>query len=192
VLSLKTPPGEKAPTIAPPVITRPPGEGDLASYIEAKRRARADAAAPAPTPASPAVTANTPPAEDDNARSKRIVAENLAPQRTITFGYDPSKSGGIFKLERVGYDDAEFTFFGWNKDINRNTKQLIEVRRGNNSDIRIAVVRRMIQIIREHEQGDFLWESRRLRRELTLSARPRDNAGLEEFMLREFFADPRQ
>ena len=87
----------------------------------------------------------------------------------------------------MGYDDAEFMFYGWNRDIRRNTTQLIEVRRGNNSDIRIAVVRRIIAIIREYEQEEFLWESKRLGRNLTLSARAKDNAGLEAFMMREFF-----
>ena len=92
----------------------------------------------------------------------------------------------------MGYDYAEFVFYGWNKDINRDTMQHIEVRKGNASDIRVAVVRRMIAIIREHEQEDFVWESQRLNRNVTLSARSRDNAGLEEFMLREFFEDPRR
>ena len=97
----------------------------------------------------------------------------------------------MFQVQRMGYDDAEFFFFGWNKEIRRNTKQMIEVRKGNNSDIRIAVVRKMISIIREYEREDFLWESYRLGRALTLSARARDNAGLEEFMLLEFFSNPR-
>jgi hypothetical protein len=50
----------------------------------------------------------------------------------------------------------------------------------------------MIAIIREYEREDFLWESHRLGRSLMLSARAKDNAGLEEFMIREFFEDPRQ
>jgi hypothetical protein len=65
-------------------------------------------------------------------------------------------------------------FYGWNKNVERNTAQLIEVRRGVNSDIRIAVVRRMIAIIREHEHEDFIWESKRLGRNVSLSARARD------------------
>jgi hypothetical protein len=93
---------------------------------------------------------------------------------------------------RLGYNDAEFLFFGWNREIRRNTKQLIEVKKGNNADTRIAVVRKMIAIIREYEQEDFFWESQRLGRNLTLSARARDNAGLEEFLMREFFDDPRR
>ena len=36
------------------------------------------------------------------------------------------------------------------------------------------------------------WVSQRLGRNITLSARPRDNAELEDFMMQEFFADPRR
>ena len=80
-------------------------------------------------------------------------------------------------------------FYGRNNDINRNTKQLVVVRRDGNSNIQIAVVRKMIALIRENTQEDFLWVSQRLGRSITLSARARDNAGLEEFMMRDFFPD---
>ena len=69
------------------------------------------------------------------------------------------------------------------------SKQVIEVRKGDNPDIRIAVIRRMIVIIREHETEDFSWESHRLGREVRLSARASDTAGLEAFMMREFDFD---
>jgi hypothetical protein len=177
-------PARTAPSV-PPTPARPAAEGDLSSYIEARRRARAEAQ----PDASPGSVSNAPPAEDDNARSNRIAAANLGSQRKMTFGYDPNRGGGTFQIQRIGYDDAEFLFYGWNREIRRYTKQLIEVRKGSNSDIRIAVVRKMIAIIREYEQGDFLWESRRLGRDLMLSARPRDNAGLEDFMMREFFTE---
>jgi hypothetical protein len=184
-------PPPAAPSVTAPTPARPPGDGDLASHIEARRRARAEPV-PAPPPALfPDSVAIAPPAEDDHARANRLAAANLALRNRPTFGYDPAKSGGIFQIMRMGYEDAEFIFFGWNKEIRRNTAQQIEVRKGSNSDIRIAVVRRMIAIIREYEQEDFLWESRRLNRNLMLSARARDNAGLEEFMMREFFDDPR-
>lgn len=178
VIALKQP-TPAAPTLPPPVPvpqSRPAVEGDMASYIEARRRARG-AATPTPQP----------PVEDDDARRQRIIAGNLGSTRERTFGYDPRQGGGMFQIQSLSSDHAEFLFYGWNKDINRNTKQLIEVRRGNNSDIRIAVVRRMIAIIRENTQEDFLWMSHRLGRSLMLSAHPRDNAGLEQFMLGEFF-----
>ena len=71
--------------------------------------------------------------------------------------------------------------------------QIIEVRKGNNPDIRIAVVRKIIEIIRAHEPGDFVWVSRRNTRGVALSARLADNAALEDYMMREFFnGDQRQ
>lgn len=184
VIALKQPqPDMPSPApVAPPVPAPQPApraiEGDMASYIEARRRARGDSA---PTPPSAG--------DEAAARTDRIIAGNLGSQRDRTFGYDPRQGGGMFQIERMSVDYAEFIFYGWSKDIGRNTKQLIEVRKGNDSDIRLAVVRRMIAIIRENTQEDFLWVSQRLGRSLMLSAHPRDNAGLEEFMMREFFYD---
>ena len=134
---------------------------------------------------------NSAPSESDAARRDRIVAANLASLNAPTFGTEPKNSGGIFQIRRLGYDDAEFTFFGWSKDIRRRTSQKFEVRKGDNSDIRVAVVRRIIEIIRDYEQEDFSWNSQRLGRVIVLSARPSDNAGLEEFMMQEFFSTPR-
>lgn len=180
VIAMKKPapdPQAQAPaTVTPPAPPKPAPEGDLSSYIEARRRARGDA-----PPATPG--------DDADARSKSIVAGNLGSPRERSFGYDPRQGGGMFRIERIGTDYAEFHFFGWNNQISRNTKQLIEVRKGENSDIRIAVVRKMIAIIRETAQEDFVWVSTRLQRSLTLSARAKDNAGLEEFMMREFFPE---
>ena len=72
--------------------------------------------------------------------------------------------------------------------LGRKTPQLIEVRKGNNADMRIAVVRRMIAIIRDFEKEDFNWESPR-RGHVVLSARLSDNAGLEDYLMHEFFDD---
>lgn len=175
-----------APPVAPPVAApappRPPAETDLASYIEARRRARGD----------PPTQSTTPPSETESERKDRIIAANLASNQQKTFGYDPKTGGGLFQLKRVGYEDAEFYFTGWDKDISRRAKQLIEVRRGTNSDIRLAIVRKMISIVRDEVQGDFNWKSERLGREVVMSARPADNAVLEEFLMQEFFSDPRR
>jgi len=168
-------PPPDAPAVAAPAPT--PVEGDFSSYLEARRRARG---------AAPDGGLSMPSAEDERERHNRTVTANLGLDRTPTFGPD-RKGGGIFQIERMGYDAAEFYFFGWNTDIRRNSKQLIEVRKGDNPDIRIAVVRRMIEIIRDREPGDFVWVSQRLGRNVNLSARQSDNAGLEDFMMQEFF-----
>ena len=185
----EAPPQQRAAPVPAPSPPRAVPDSDFASYVEARRRARGETAPPAAPAEAPA---GAPAAEDPNARANRIAAANLGLDRTPSFGSARQPGGGIFGIERLTYDYAEFVFYGWNKDIRRNTTQRIEVRKGNNADIRIAVVRRMIVIIREHEQGDFVWESLRLGRNVTLSARTRDNAGLEEFMMREFFGDDRR
>ncbi len=187
---------QSAPDSAPPATVQsaaapPPAPvasgSDLSSYIEARRRSRG---APPPS-AAQGNASNAPPAEADIERRNRIVAANLASNPTPTFGYDPRSGGGIFQITRIGSSEAEFIFNGWNKDIGRNIKQRIEVRIGDNADIRIAIARRIIAIIRESETGDFSFLSLRLGYRTTLSARPADNAELEDFMMREFFPGAR-
>jgi outer membrane biosynthesis protein TonB len=168
------------PPPPPPVAAAPPAPapaGDLASFIAAKRLARGETAAST--------------ADDEKERYNRNIAANLPTAATGTAGRDRKNGGGIFEIKRLAYDDAVFEFYGWNKDVGQRTPQSFEVRKGNNPDMRIAVVRRMIVIIREHEKEEFVWESRRLGRNVTLSARVSDTAGLEEFMMHEFFDDAR-
>jgi hypothetical protein len=144
-----TPPMMTVPRPAPDLSQRPPAvaeaaptpptpaaEPDLASYVEARRRARGETA-----PAAQA-SSSTPPTEDENERRNRIIAANIGMNAKPTYGTDPKNGGGLFQMKSMDFAEAEFYFFGWNKDISRNAKQLIEVRRGENSDIRIAVVRR--------------------------------------------------
>jgi hypothetical protein len=169
--------------VPPPVVTAPatpappppPMTGDLATYIEQRRRARGE------TGDAPANV------DSESARRDRAIAQNLASLSTQSFGEVPRNGGGTFQIRRLDYDDAQFTFYGWSKDINRRTFQVIDVRKGTNENISIAVVRKIISIIREYEPGDFRWHSIRLARDLTLSARPEDNADLERFMMQEFF-----
>jgi hypothetical protein len=175
--SATAPPSAPRVDVAPSLI-RIPSAGDLASYIEARRLARGDPAPPSQS------------AADEKSRTNQIASANLA-QQQLAFGYDPSRSGGIFEVRRMGYSEAELMFFGWNKEVRHRTAQLIEVKKGDVSDIRLAIVRRMIVIVRQFEQADFEWTSQRLGRDVTLSARARDTAGLEDFLMQEFFHDQR-
>jgi hypothetical protein len=172
-----------APVEAAPTPPQPASATDLAAYIESQRRARGE------RPSASDGASDSKKAEDENERQNKIIAANLGLNTRPSFGRDAKNGGGIFQVKTIEYSYAEFYFFGWDKDIGRNAKQVIEVRKGDNSDIRIAIVRRMIAIVREHEQGDFLWESHRLGRQLTLSARAGDNTELEAFMMKEFFFD---
>lgn len=170
------------PAVKPPPMPVAPAQ-DLASYVEARRRARGEAPAATGAPSASA--------ESDIARRDRIVAANLGLDRTPSFGTDARNAGGLFQITELGYDDARFYFLGFDKAIGRNARQLIEVRKGAEPDIRVAIVRRMIAIIRESINGDFVWMSQRQGRGITLSSRPEDNAGLEDFILRDIFPDAR-
>jgi hypothetical protein len=172
-----------APAAAPPVPASRPAQPDLMAYVEAQRRARAD-------PTQPQESAPAAPRDSERERANRTAAANLATGRQVVFGYDPNRSGGVFQVERLTSDYAEFTFAGWNSDVRRRTKQTIEVRKGSHPDIRVAVVRSMIDVIRRYEPVEFTWDSHRLGRTLTLSSRVQDSAGLEEFMMAEFFTTP--
>ena len=191
VLAAPASPAPPAPPVEPPKAApappRPPQETDLAAYIESRRRARGETT----TSSGDGSTANAPPAETEIERRNRIVAANLGGNERPTFGTEARGGGGIFQIRRIGYLDAEFVFNGWSKDIKRQTKQVIEVRRGDAPDIRVAMIRRMIAIIRETQDGDFVWLSNR-RGQLTMSARPADNDKLEAFLMDEFFGDPQR
>ena len=181
VLALERP----APSaIKPPETARPAPSGDFASYVAARRNAREPSPSPAPPP-----TARI---ETEQERINREAAERLGLTRAPTFGSEKERGGGVFQVQRMGMDDAEFFFYGWNKAIRRNARQMIAVRREGNPTIEIAVVRKMISIIREYAKDDFTWESQRLGRDVQLSARLSDNAGLEEFMMQEFFSHVRK
>ena len=180
VMALETP-SPASPPVAPAAEPAKPPAEDLAAMIAARRRARGEIVAVAPQP----------PAETEQERHNRQVAESLGLNRTPTFGTNPDRGGGVFQIRSKSLDYADFAFFGWNKAVGRNTLQRIEVARGNNPNIEIAVVRRIIEIIRDHATGDFQWESPRTGRMVTLSARASDTAELEAFMIREFFPEMR-
>ena len=165
----------EVPRPEPPKAATPPTETDLSAYIAARRRERGEG--------PPQQSAE----ERENARRDQVVAANLA---SINAAYGTGvqqHSGGIFSIVRLGDSDGEFTFYGWNSKIHGRLTQRIQVQRGSEPNVRTAMIRRMIAIIRQYEQEDFVWESRRLGREVTLSARAEDNGALETFLMAEFF-----
>jgi hypothetical protein len=90
----------------------------------------------------------------------------------------------------VGQRSAEFAFNGWKTETGRKWREVIEVDAGVGGDIELAIVRRMIVLIREHYTGDFRWESHKQGRVVILSAAPQYNQELEDYMRREFFGTP--
>ena len=156
-----------APTPAPTPTTPPV---DMLAMIEARRAARRSSE-------GRGGGTQGPPAEDAATR-------NL---RTLTGG---EGVGGVFEILRKGVRTGQFAFNGFKPDARSKWREVIEVDAGAGGDIELAMVRRMIELIRQHYSGDFRWDSHRLGRVVTLSARPEDQPGLEDFMMKEFFSTP--
>ncbi|HEX2826845.1 MAG TPA: hypothetical protein VHP37_10900 [Burkholderiales bacterium] len=185
-------PAEAPVRVAPPPPPAAVPREDFAAALEARRRARGETMSPAPPPGpAAAVAPPAPPAESANERANRLAALNLGTGNKPTYGKRPP-GGGVFQIETRSYDYARYAFYGWNRDIRRDALQTIEVRKGNAPDIRVAIVRSMIDVIRrDYDEQDFTWESRS-GRIVTLSARRRDQAGLEAYLISEFFPDDRR
>ena len=122
------------------------------------------------------------PPADDNAVARANIAELMQQQSR-----GRNESGGVFQITYKGVRSAEFVFRGWDLRRRTNSRQLILVDAGPNVDIETAIVRRMIELIRLYEKGDFQWNSPRIGHVVTLSARPQDSSELEDFLKRDFF-----
>ena len=94
---------------------------------------------------------------------------------------------GIFEISSLEAKTATFSFNGWTNDFSSARREFFEVQASSGQDVRLVMIRKMISLIRQHYKGDFNWDSHRLNRTIVMSARPEDSAGLEEFMMIEFF-----
>lgn len=180
-----TPPTVPAAPAPKPAASPAASANDFAAFVEQRRRQREAQDRPAePAPQQPAET------EQD--RHNREVARSLGLNRSTGLGGDRNRGGGIFQVTSLTPERASVAFYGWNKTIERKVLQTIEVSRGDQPSIEVAVVRRMIELIRAQTMGDLTWESLRLGRDVELSARPKDTQKLEAFLMEEFFWDRRQ
>lgn len=147
---------------------------DMASYVKAQQAKRKDAEAIAAQINAEAAAKEKGPTEAQM-RDERI-------KRNLKYG-----TNGIFEILSLGPTNATFSFRGWTNDYYSSKRQMFDVEAVGGQDVRLVMVRRMIVLIRDHYDGYFNWESHRLGRTVVLSARLEDNAGLEDFLMMEFF-----
>lgn len=196
---------DEAPSAAaPPRPVVPPRRA-----LPARPRAPLAEPPPEPSPQPPAAapeSAATPPPLDmlamiESRRAQRRAAEDARRPPAVEPPEDPASRNlrtltgregvsGVFQILRKGTRTGEFAFNGWRPEARSQWREVYEVDAGLGGNIELAMVRRMIQLIRTHYQGDFKWESHRLGRVVILSARLEDSEGLEDFLMREFFGQP--
>lgn len=180
-------PPEPSPAVSPlvkdaPLPPLPPTEPpvDMAAMIRAnreRRRLAEGAQARGPMASGPQAAG---PAAGAAALSRNL--QTLA---------GDGGAGGVFQILRVGARSGSFAFNGWRGGAaSRVRREVFEVDAGADGDVEIAMVRKMITLIREDYPGDFRWESRRQGRVVTLSAAPDQGAELEDYLMREFFDSP--
>lgn len=164
------------PTIPTPEVAAPPEKvsppaTDMLAYVKARQAARG-VVPEANQDAAASPDANL---SEDALRDQRI-AKNLT-----------GGAGGTFTLTSLDHRRATFAFNGWVNSLSNTKRQFFEVEAGAGQDVRVLMVKRIISFIRESYPGDFPWNSHRLGKVVTLSARPEDNNELEEFLMVEFF-----
>ncbi len=174
----KTPPKEEAKTKVPQKkdATAP---ADLSEYINQKRRQQSR-----PAGISDGIENNK------NTNPKPQPSEEEIRMARVKRNLQIPGTSGVFQIIRIGPRYAQFSFRAWTTGDSNPRRELIEVKAGPDGDIERAIIRRMIQLIRQYHQEDFNWESPRLHRVVILSARPGDSEGLENFLMREFFGEP--
>ena len=200
-VELPKPPKKPKPISRPKVMTQKPSSQPSDFNLPE--------AAPSPAPSAPVAPAKDQPVDMmayvNAKRQQRLAMENDAAKQNaeaVAKEQGPSAeqvreqrikdnlkvgTNGIFEITSLSARHAGFSFRGWTSDYSNARREAFEVEAGVGQDIRLLVVRKMIVLIRQHYQGDFNWESQRLGRVVIQSARPEDNAGLEDFMMMEFF-----
>ena len=160
-----------------PIETSPdplPGE-DMQAYIKRQQQAKLAKQGLSTQDVEAVMASNNPQSAGDKRDAK--IKANL----------DLEGKNGIFEIRYLGPYHATFSFKGWKNNVNTARLEIFDVDASDGTDIKLAVIRKMIEIIRRDYDGDFNWESRRLGRVIELSARLTDNAQLEAFLMKEFF-----
>lgn len=122
------------------------------------------------------------------AAQAQALSEDEARMANIRRNLQQPGTNGVFRITRMDTYTATFSFRGWKAEYSYSNPEVYQVDVEMSGNIQRAVVRKMVEIIRRYYNGDFNWQSLRLGRVVVLSARLQDNDGLEDFLMREFFA----
>jgi outer membrane biosynthesis protein TonB len=180
-----TVPNEKPVEVAkveppPPETKREeiPPEMDMTEYIAKRRQARG------------ATDPSTSTEESEAARGTRTALANIAAINKRGQD-DANESGGVFSISNKTFHSMDLKFRGWNPNFKRRWLTSVTVEQGSEPDVETAVVKKMIELIRKEKTGDFEWDSHRLGKVITMSARVKDTEELQAFLMKEMFPEYR-
>ncbi len=160
-----------------PVREPIPENMDMSAYVAAQKAKRGAASDQA--------------GETENERGNRIARANIAAANGRSVGDDNNDTGGVFSIANQTGQSADVKFRGWNPNFKRRWLQQVTVELGGEKDIETAIIKKMIELIRKEKKGDFEWESNRLQRVVTMSARVEDTEALHAFLYKEMFPSER-
>jgi outer membrane biosynthesis protein TonB len=174
----KEKPVEVAKVEPPPEPKREevPPEMDMTEYIAKRRQARG------------ATEPSTSTEESEAARGSRNALANIAAVNNRG-REDANESGGVFSISNKTFHSMDLKFRGWNPNFKRRWLTQVTVEQGSEPDVETAVVKKMIELIRREKTGDFEWDSHRLGKVITMSARVKDTAELQAFLMKEMFPE---
>ena len=169
-----TPPLAPAEPEPPKVVKVDPAE-DMASMIEARRRARGQSEQPAE--------------ESDAERGNRIARANIAAANGRKSGQ--GGADGAFSVADQTFNSAQVKL---NTKFLGSTRPSLKQERadlGGERDIETAVVKKLIEMLRRENFIDFNFTSQRLGRSFPMSTRAEHRAELEAVLLKELYPDYR-
>ncbi len=186
VVTSRRPPSPQRPTAPPPPLNPepvikpsppPPPEDDFSTRL-AKRRAERGESDPSP---------NAQETTGGGGNSDNSVAlANI--QRAMNMNSRTVGTGGVFQVISMGVREASLRFNGWHPGSSNHWSETYPVDAGEGGDVKLAVVKKEIEIIRKFYKGDFDWISERHGgRSIKMSARPEDNDELERFLMHEMW-----
>lgn len=175
--TITTPPEQPVKETKPPQKFDESKPVDMQAFIEARRKQR-----------GAATGSEQPSEESEAAKGTRNALANIAAINGRG-REDRNESGGVFSVSNKTFHSMDLKFRGWNPNFQRRWLTQVTVEQGSEPDIEIAVVKKMIELIRREKKGDFEWDSHRLGRIVKLSARPEDTDALMTFLFKEMFPE---
>ncbi|MES2319730.1 MAG: hypothetical protein V4631_19800 [Pseudomonadota bacterium] len=164
---------EPVPSPEPVVVKIDPAE-DMSAMIEARRRARGQGEQPAEESAAE--------------RGNRIARANIASANGKKGGKGSSES--VFEVRGLAFSSRELKFNTAFQQTGRSRLRLVTVELGTEPDIETAVVKQMIEMIRDVTKDDLVWtydKGEPNERRIVLSARKQDTEELAAFLMKEYF-----